>query len=108
MLLPDDWDEPFEIELRIEDVAGNVVTEAATSTAQMRRSFAELVYFVGRENPLPPGTVLLTGTGLVPADEVALAPGHTVSIRVPGIGILRNPVAAAGDLLERKETLHVG
>jgi len=43
--------------------------------------------------------VLLTGTGLVPPDEVSLEPGQTVEIHVPGIGTLVNPVVAAGELL---------
>jgi 2-dehydro-3-deoxy-D-arabinonate dehydratase len=108
ILLPDDWEAPFAIELRILDEGGSTLYEGATSTERMRRSLEELVYFLGRDNPLPAGTVLLTGTGLVPPDEVALSPGHTVEIRVPGIGILRNPVGAAADLIDRKDLLHVG
>ncbi len=108
VLLPDDWALPFEIELTIEDPTGAAVYEASTSTERMRRSFAELVYFAGRDNPLPAGSVLLTGTGLVPPDDVSLAPGYTVTVRVPGIGTLRNPVDAAADLIERKDTVHVG
>jgi 2-dehydro-3-deoxy-D-arabinonate dehydratase len=108
ILLPDDWESPFAIELRITSAEGGTVYEGATSTERMKRSLEELVYFLGRDNPLPPGTVLLTGTGLVPPDEVALAPGQRVEIRIPGIGILRNPVGAAADLIERKDLLHVG
>lgn len=40
----------------------------------------------------PPGSVLLTGTGLVPPDDYTLEPGHTVEI--DGIGVLSNTVAA--------------
>jgi 2-dehydro-3-deoxy-D-arabinonate dehydratase len=108
ILVPDDWQEPFGVELRILDDQGGTVYEGATSTERMRRSLEELVYFLGRDNPVPPGTVLLTGTGLVPPEDVALAPGYAVEIRVPGIGILRNPVGAAADLIERKDLLHVG
>jgi 2-dehydro-3-deoxy-D-arabinonate dehydratase len=108
ILLPDDWQEPFGVELRILDGRGETVYEGATSTERMRRSLEELVYFLGRDNPVPPGTVLLTGTGLVPPEDVALAPGYVVEIRVAGIGILRNPVGAAADLIERKDLLHVG
>ena len=41
-------------------------------------------------------------------DDVALAPGQTVEIRIAGIGLLRNPVGAAADLIPRKDLLHVG
>ena len=62
---------------------------------------AELVAFLLRENPVPPGSVLLTGTGLVPPDDFTLVPGHVVEIEVPGIGILANPVVSAASILER-------
>ena len=67
----------------------------------MKRTFEELVAFLLRENPVPPGSVLLTGTGLVPPDDFTLEPGHVVEIEVPGIGILANPVVLASTLLER-------
>ena len=106
ILIPEDWSAPFEIELRLLSSDGDVIYEAETSTAKMRRTFEELASWVFRENPVPPGSVLLTGTGLVPPDEVALSPGQHVEIRIPGIGKLVNPVGAAADLLpaERSKT----
>jgi 2-dehydro-3-deoxy-D-arabinonate dehydratase len=106
VLVPADWSEPFEIEVRITDAEGVVVFEGRTSTASMRRSFGELAAWLVRDNPLPAGSVLLTGTGLVPPDDVALTPGQQVEIRIPGIGKLVNPVGAAADLLtgERSKT----
>lgn len=101
VLVPTDWDAPLELHLRIEDADGAELFAGETSTARMRRSFAELVSWLVRHNPVPPGSVLLTGTGLVPPDEFTLRPGHVVSIHVPGIGTLRNPVVATADLLER-------
>jgi 2-dehydro-3-deoxy-D-arabinonate dehydratase len=105
ILLVDDWTQPFEIELRL-FADGEVVYEASTSTSRMRRSFEELAAWLVRDNPLPAGSVLLTGTGLVPPDDVALVPGQQVEIRIPGIGTLANPVGAAADLLppERSKT----
>jgi 2-dehydro-3-deoxy-D-arabinonate dehydratase len=105
ILVPDDWSQPFEIEVRLL-ADGEIVYEAATSTSRMRRSFEELASWLVRDNPILAGSVLLTGTGLVPPDDVALAPGQQVEIRIPGIGRLVNPVAAAADLLppERSKT----
>lgn len=108
VLLLQNWSTPFAIELRILESGGATIYEGATSTDRMRRSLEELLYFLGRDNPLAPGTVLLTGTGLVPPEDVSLRPGQIVEIRVPGIGLLRNPVGAAADLIDRKELLHVG
>ena len=66
----------------------------------MKRGFADLAEWLVRDNPVPAGSVLLTGTGLVPPDDFTLEPGHIVEIHVPGIGTLRNDVVLATDLLE--------
>ncbi len=93
--------EPLEIRMRILDANGDELFTGETSTVRMKRSFEELVEFLVRDNPVPPGSVLLTGTGLVPPDDFTLEPGHVVEIEVPGIGILSNPVVLASSLLER-------
>ena len=51
---------------------------------------------------MPPGSVLLTGTGLVPPDDFTLLPGHFVEIQVPEIGTLVNPVVRASELIEKE------
>ena len=89
----------FEILMRITDERGDVIHEDRTTTAQMTRSFEELTSWLVRDNPIAPGTVLLTGTGLVPPDEFTLVPGHRVEIHVPEIGTLVNPVALASTLV---------
>jgi 2-dehydro-3-deoxy-D-arabinonate dehydratase len=93
--------EPFEIRMRIFGQAGEVLFVGETSTAQMKRSFDELVTYLVRDNPVPTGSVLLTGTGLVPPDDFTLEPGHVVEIHVPGIGTLANTVVLASSLVER-------
>lgn len=99
VLVPGDWEEPFRIELRIRGAVGETLFEGETSTGRMKRSFAELASFCVRDNPVPAGSMLLTGTGLVPPDEFTLAPGHVVEVAIAGIGTLVNEVAPAGELL---------
>jgi 2-dehydro-3-deoxy-D-arabinonate dehydratase len=94
-------DEPLEIRMRVYGASGAEVFAGETSTARMKRSFAELVEFLLRDNPVPTGSVLLTGTGLVPPDDFTLEPGQVVEIQVPGIGVLTNPVVLASSLVER-------
>ena len=96
--------EPLEIRMRIWDAGGGEVFAGETSTERMKRSFEELVEYLLRDNPVPAGSVLLTGTGLVPPDDFTLEAGHVVEIEVPGIGILSNPVVLASSLLERTAT----
>ncbi len=73
---------------------GVAVWQGETSTAHMRRSFAHLAEYLLRHNWVLPGTVLLTGTGLVPPDDFTLLPGDEVAIANPEIGTLRNVAAA--------------
>jgi len=89
----------FEIRLRILGPGGEELFSGETSTARMKRSFEELVSWLRRDNPVPAGSVLLTGTGLVPPDDFTLKPGQRVEIHVPGIGTLVNPVGRASDLM---------
>jgi 2-dehydro-3-deoxy-D-arabinonate dehydratase len=85
--------------MRISDAEGEVLYEDKTSTTLMVRTFDELASWLVRENPVPPGSVLLTGTGLVPPDSFSLVPGNWVEIHVPEVGTLVNPVALATTLL---------
>jgi 2-dehydro-3-deoxy-D-arabinonate dehydratase len=92
LLVPADWNAPFEIECKILGADRELLFAGRTSTGRMRRTIPELVEFLVRDNPLPAGSVLLTGTGVVPPDDFTLAPGQAVEIAIPGIGVLRNPV----------------
>jgi 2-dehydro-3-deoxy-D-arabinonate dehydratase len=92
----------FRLSLRVTDEWGRIVFEGESSTSTMRRSFSELVEWLLRDNPVPPGSVLLTGTGLVPPDDFTLLPGHFVEIHVPEIGTLVNPVVRASELIEKE------
>jgi 2-dehydro-3-deoxy-D-arabinonate dehydratase len=92
----------YDLTLRVTDEWARVVYEGETSTARMRRSFPELVEWLLRDNPVPPGSVLLTGTGLVPPDDFTLQPGHFVEIHVPEIGTLVNPVVRASELMQKE------
>jgi 2-dehydro-3-deoxy-D-arabinonate dehydratase len=85
--------------MRISNEEGDVLYEDKTSTTYMVRTFDELAAWLVKENPVPPGSVLLTGTGLVPPDSFSLVPGNWVEIHVPEVGTLVNPVALATSLL---------
>ncbi len=69
-----------------------VVFEGRTSTARIVRRWSELIGWLGRDNSFPDGAVLLTGTGIVPPDEMTLKAGDRVAITIDGIGTLDNPV----------------
>lgn len=71
---------------------GAGVFDGSTSLAAMKRSFEDLVSWLGRDNSFPDGVVLLTGTGIVPPDHFTLESGDEIAIDITGIGCLRNRV----------------
>jgi 2-dehydro-3-deoxy-D-arabinonate dehydratase len=72
--------------------AGKPLYDGRASTGDLKRRCEELVDWLGRYNPIPPGTVLSTGTGILVPDEHGLQPGDVVTITIDPIGTLRNPV----------------
>jgi len=64
----------------------------ATSTSEMVRTCEELTSYLTRYNEIPELTVLLTGTSIIPPDDVTLRSGDQVAIEIENIGTLRNTV----------------
>jgi 2-dehydro-3-deoxy-D-arabinonate dehydratase len=86
---------PFEIRLQV--LRGDEIAfEGVTSTERITRSFEDLIGWLTAALDFPVGAVLLTGTGIVPDESFTLSPGDVVSIEVPGLGVLTNPVIAVG------------
>lgn len=89
------WEVPaageLEIELTIER-NGTTAWHGSTSTGQMRRSPRELIDFLFRAEQFPEGSVLSTGTGIVPEMDFTLCEGDQVTIRIQDVGVLTNVV----------------
>jgi 2-dehydro-3-deoxy-D-arabinonate dehydratase len=75
---------------------GRLLYEGRAHTSQLKRRCQELVRWLTRCNPVPAGTVLSTGTGILVPDEHGLRAGDVVEIALDGIGTLRNPVRRVG------------
>ena len=69
-----------------------IAFEGKTNVGQMARTFEDLIDYLARDNSFPHGAFLLTGTGIVPADDFTLEAGDIVDITIDGIGTLSNPV----------------
>lgn len=92
LLADDEIDESsMSIELLIER-QGAEVFRGQTSISQMARKLPELVGWMTRENDIPNGAFLLTGTGIVPDDSFTLVDGDLVTIEISSIGALTNPI----------------
>ncbi len=84
--------DPYQLEMTCTITRGDtVVFSGSVNTSRLHRKFETLVEYLLRSNPVPAGSVLLTGTGIIVGEEAALAPGDVVSVRIPEIGELTNP-----------------
>jgi 2-dehydro-3-deoxy-D-arabinonate dehydratase len=58
----------------------------------MKRDFQELSDYLFKDNPVPRGSIMLTGVGVVPPDDFTLKDGDLVEISMDGLGTMRNHV----------------
>ena len=73
--------------------SSETVFSGDTSINNIKRTFDELLDYLGRSQSFPHGAMLLTGTGVVPGDEFTLAAEDRIRVTISGIGTLENPVA---------------
>jgi len=71
---------------------GAEVFAGQTGVAEMARQLEDLVQWLLRDNDLPNGAFMLTGTGVVPDSTFTLAKNDTVHISIDGIGTLTNTI----------------
>jgi len=97
MVTADEIDNPYGLHITCSVLRdGQTIFQGSVSTSQLYRRLEELIEFLMRANPVPAGTVVLTGTGIIVPEEAALRAGDEVRIEVPEIGVLSNPVAVVG------------
>ena len=93
LVTPDEVGDPYALQIRCSILReGKPVFSEAVNTAQFHRRLEDLVSWLLRDNVIPPGTVLTTGTGIMVPNELALRDGDQVDIEIQGIGRLSNPV----------------
>jgi 2-dehydro-3-deoxy-D-arabinonate dehydratase len=69
---------------------GTTIVQDSTTLGMMKRTLDELVRYLFCDNAHPNGVLLMTGTGIVPADNFTLQAGDVVDITIDGIGTLSN------------------
>jgi 2-dehydro-3-deoxy-D-arabinonate dehydratase len=91
MVTADEITDPSRLEMTCSIVREDrELFSGSVPVSKLHRRVETLIEYLTRANHVPPGTVLLTGTGIIVPKEAALAPGDVVTIRVPGIGELIN------------------
>ena len=92
-LTPSEVEDPYNLDMQCTVLReGETLYEGAVNTSQINWKFEELTEFLMRDNPIPFGTVVSTGTGIIVPNDLPLAPGDVVSIEIEGFGTLSNPV----------------
>ncbi|WP_291766189.1 fumarylacetoacetate hydrolase family protein [Caldivirga sp. UBA161] len=93
IVTPDDIKDPYSLQIRLRIIrGGKAIYEGEVSTERMRRKIDEQVKYLIRNNTVPDGTILMTGTGILPGKDAALREGDVVEISISGIGTLTTPV----------------
>jgi len=88
----DELTDPYNLEMTCTiRRGGQTLFSGETSTAKLGRKIETLIEYLYRANPVPSGSVLLTGTGIIVKEDAALQPGDICTISVKGIGELSNP-----------------
>lgn len=87
----DELTDPYQLEMHCSIQRGEqTLFSGNVSTGRLNRKLETLVEYLLRANPVPAGSVLMTGTGIIVTEEAALREGDLVTIRVPQIGTLVN------------------
>ncbi len=71
---------------------GSSVFAGSTEISQLKRELTQLVSFLYRECSFPHGSLLMTGTGIVPSSDFTLKSGDEIAITIQPIGTLKNKV----------------
>src|SRR5579864_4177006 len=88
----DELSNPYDLNMTCRITRGGAALfEGSVSTSRLHRKLETLVEYLLRANPVPAGSVLLTGTGIIVTEEAALAAVDVVAIHIPEIGELSNP-----------------
>ena len=90
----DEMPDPYALTMTCTVTRGDkVIFQGSVSTSEINRKMEQLIEYLMRANPVPAGSVLLTGTGIIVKEDAALQPGDVVAISVPQIGTLTNTAA---------------
>lgn len=90
---PSEVDDPYNLDMTCIVLRGDeVIYEGSVNTSQINWKFEQLTEFLMRDNPIPFGTIVSTGTGIIVPNDLPLAAGDIVNIEIDGFGTLSNPV----------------
>ena len=93
LVTPDEVGNPYNLDISMRIIRnGQVIYEGGINTSKMRRRIEEQIKYLIRNNNVPDGTLLTTGTAVVPGRDKGLKHGDIVEITITKLGTQRTPV----------------
>ncbi|MEM3353636.1 MAG: fumarylacetoacetate hydrolase family protein [Saccharolobus sp.] len=93
IVTPDEVGNPYNLDIVLKIFRNNkIFYEGSVNTSKMRRKIEEQIEYLLRDNPVPDGTILTTGTAIVPGRDKGLKDGDVVEISISKLGTLITPV----------------
>jgi 2-dehydro-3-deoxy-D-arabinonate dehydratase len=93
LVTPDELTDPYNVEITCEIIRGETsVFKDSANTSQLAKRFDVLNTYLYRDNPIPPCTMVSTGTGIMIPNDLNMVEGDIVRISAEGIGVLSNVV----------------
>ncbi|WP_458353343.1 fumarylacetoacetate hydrolase family protein [Peribacillus frigoritolerans] len=100
ILLAESVEDPYNFDITCRIYRNDELkVEGKANTNQLKRKFDELIAFLIRDNEIFDGTVLLTGTCIIPSNDFTLLDGDQIEIEVSNIGVLKNSVKLPNKIL---------
>jgi len=89
IVTPEEFGDPYSknIKMRIHR-NGNIFFDGNTSTSQMKTRIEKQIKYLLIDNSIPDGTILTTGTSIIPRNDQGLLKGDVVEITIDNLGTL--------------------
>jgi 2-dehydro-3-deoxy-D-arabinonate dehydratase len=97
LVTPDEFGDPRPLQVRCSILRGHdTIFSEAVATVELPRRLAVLAIWLGRDNPVSPGTAIFAEAGIEIPDALAIQVGDRVDVEIQGVGRLSNPVGRKG------------
>ncbi len=93
LVTPDEVPDPYSLEISMKIIrSGDIYFEGRTNTSGMKTRIDKQIHYLLEDNIIPDGTLLSTGTSIVPGRSQGLVVGDLVEISITGMGVLKTTV----------------
>lgn len=93
LVTPNEFGDPYSKDIRMRILRNNkTIFDCSTSTLNMKTKIDKQIHYLLIDNDVPDGTLLTTGTSIIPNKDQGLKNNDMVEISIEGIGTLNTVV----------------